>query len=83
MTGQHEQAETLAIEAAAVARSITEPHVQGDTMARVAWSLAKAAKTGPASRMACATTDRATASRPVLLIAPAAFTRIAREMRGQ
>jgi hypothetical protein len=55
-------------------------------MARVAWSLAKAAKTGPASRMAaaaCATTDWATASRPVLLIAPAAFTRIAREMRGQ
>jgi hypothetical protein len=70
--GLHEQAE-------AVARSITDPGAQA--LVQVAETLAEAAKTRTASRVAaaaCATGQWTTAAPVVLLINPAAFTMLAR-----
>jgi hypothetical protein len=73
--GQHQRAET-------VARSITSPDLQANALAEVAMAMAQ---TDSAARMAaatCAAGNWTTAVRPVLMLAPSAFTTLIRILKA-
>ena len=79
--GQHEQAATVAGQAEAAARSITDPDRQAGALAQVAGALAGAGNTRYAYRVAaatCAVGRWTAAARSVLLLDPSAFAALER-----
>jgi len=77
--GRHQQAE-------AVARTITDPDQQASALAEVAGALAQTGETRSAARVTaavCAVGTWTTATTPVLLLEPSAFTALTRRLKEQ
>jgi len=84
--GRQQEAAEVADSAERIAHSITDPDQQSRTLVGVATALAQTGDANSAWRVAaatCAAGQWTTAVRPVLLLAPSAFTTLARMLEEQ